>query len=351
MQSLINLVELLRRHLSIFVFCSAQDMGDTSILPLIQPNTWNQLKENLKVFYVKDAFVSNLRSAISYSKPEVVYINGVFMPEYNLLPLWFAKRKKIKIVIAPRGMLQKGALAIRPVKKKFFLRVFKILQLHKEVTWHATDIQESKDIKKIFGDNADVVIAGNIPKPSSPSITFRRKVKGQLKMIYLSLISEKKNLHLILEALTKIKTPVEFDIYGPIKDKVYWNKCQRLMESQIHNIRYAGIVHPDDVLKTLSGYHVFVLPTSGENFGHAIYEALNAGTPAILSKFTPWGSLQDQHGGITIELDQHSMIEAIQDFIFFDDLQFSNLSLSAHNLAKKYYFENDYKRDYLKLFS
>ena len=35
----------------------------------------------------------------------------------------------------------------------------------------------------------------------------------------------------------------------------------------------------------------FLLPTGGENFGHAIFEALSCGVPALISDRTPWRDL------------------------------------------------------------
>lgn len=350
-QSLVNLVEVLRREFSVFVVCGARDMGDHALLDGIQPNVWNQLNENVNVFYIDGPVYKAVRSAFNDADPDFVYINGLFSPGYNWLPLLFAKRRNRKVIMAPRGMLQKGALSIRHAKKFLFLYFFKLLGLHKNILWHATDAEESEDTKRIFGNNVIVVIVANIPKPPRPAVLQRSKAKGQLRMVYLSLITEKKNLHLVLMALKAIKTPVQFDVYGPIKDAAYWKKCKRLMEDQVHDIRYLGILYPAVVQDVLSDYHVFILPTKGENFGHAIYEALSSGTPVVVSPFTPWGKLQDSGAGLTTQIDIDSLVEAIQTFIQYDEQEFSQLSLNAHKLASGFFSENDFRSHYRRLFS
>lgn len=350
-QSLINLVEVLRSDFKVFVVCGARDMGDSALLEGVQTNAWNRLNKNVNIFYIDGSPYKAVRSAFDMADPDFVYINGIFLPVYNWLPLWFAKRRKRKVIMAPRGVLQKGALSVRRVKKFLFLQLFKLLGFHKNVTWHATDTGESEDARRIFGNNAFTVIAANIPKTPKPPPLQRSKDKGKLQMVYLSLITEKKNLHLVLTALKVIKTPVQFDIYGPIKDIAYWKKCERLMEDQVHTIRYLGVLLPIQVQDVLSFYHLLILPTKGENFGHAIYEALSSGTPVLISPFTPWGKLQDSRAGLTTPIDIDSLVEAIQTFIQYDEQEFLQLSLNAHKLAFDYFFENDFRNHYRRLFS
>jgi glycosyltransferase involved in cell wall biosynthesis len=351
-QSLVNLVENLRSDFSFFVVCEAKDMGDTMLLEGIQPDAWNEHSANVKVYYIRKSSYKAVKFALREIDPDIVYVNGMFTPIYNWLPLYLAKQQGRNVILAPRGMLQKGALAIKPFKKKCFLLLFRMLGIHKQIKWHATDVQEKVDIRQLFGSDARVEIATNIPKLPAPTAVPRIKNAGQLRMIYLSLITEKKNLHLVLKALNEIKTPVQFDIYGPLKDEAYWRMCQQLIEGQMHEIRYQGIVNPADVQQTLSRYHVLILPTKGENFGHAIYEALSVGTPALISPFTPWGQLQNSEAGITINSENvGDWSRAIQCFVDFDQPELEQLSGGAHRLAYRYYSENDFKSAYLTLFA
>jgi glycogen synthase len=123
------------------------------------------------------------------------------------------------------------------------------------------------------------------------------------------------------------------------------------MENQVHKISYEGILNPEQVLNAMSQYHVFTLPSSGENFGHAIYEALNAGTPPLISMFTPWGRLQDVDAGVSVDLNTNSIATAIQRFIQYDADEFSRLSSNAFKLAADAFQKNNYRDHYLRLFS
>src|SRR5690606_26572904 len=129
--------------------------------------------------------------------------------------------------------------------------------LHKNIYWHATDNQEKEDIKYHFGEMSRVVVVSDTPRPCLEKPFEIIKTKGELKLIYLSLIAEKKNLHLALSWLKELNIPVSFDIYGPVKDEVYWDECKKIISELPVNINasYKGLVKPIDVQETFAGYH------------------------------------------------------------------------------------------------
>ncbi|HTH55181.1 MAG TPA: glycosyltransferase family 4 protein [Cyclobacteriaceae bacterium] len=348
-QSLTNLVELLHNECKISVVCSAYDLGESTILEGIKPDEWNSYLDSVDVFYATSNGYSAVRSALEHFKPDIIYLNGMFSPSYNWLPLVLVNKSKQQVIISPRGMLQGGALALKPLKKKIFLTLFKLLGLHKNISWHATDLQEEMDIRIVFGANARVTVAPNIPKkPLQPKP--RKKQGAQLRLVFLSLITEKKNVHVVLEALKLVKLPITFHIFGPVKDHRYWERCKALMQDQIHAIEYLGSVNPNEVQNQISKYDAFILPTKGENFGHAIYESLSVGTPVIISKHTPW-KVAEKRAGFVVESEApEKWAWAIERFYTLDENEYSALSAGAHALAKKYFEENNFMSQYRRLF-
>ena len=87
-----------------------------------------------------------------------------------------SKRKNNKTIIAPRGMLGAGALAIKPFKKKIFLTLSKILKLYSNVKWQASTAQEANEIKAVFGEKSNVMTALNLPPKLS--LNFVKRTKG-----------------------------------------------------------------------------------------------------------------------------------------------------------------------------
>lgn len=362
-QSIINLVELLPKDIEIFVVASARDLGESSPLPGVNLKEWNDFRPNCKVFYVDSNFLRQVRLAFENSDPHFVYVNGMFSIPFNAVPIILARLQKRIVIISPRGMLQRGALLSKPVKKRIFLFLFKLCGFHQYSRWHATDKQEVADIRSFVNSKVHSKITSTLQEsaitlafdtPKAPINLNPRKTKkvGYLNLVYLSLISEKKNLHLVIEALQQINSPIQFHIYGPIKDKFYWERVQNLMKVSKHEIQYFGSIDPSKVQNTLAHYDAMILPTKGENFGHAIYESLGAGTPVILSQYTPWGRLQDYQAGLTVEsFEPSDWAAAIEKFTDMDEDEYNQLSKGAYLLATDYFSKNDFASQYQALFS
>ncbi|GAB1397102.1 hypothetical protein MASR1M65_18810 [Saprospiraceae bacterium] len=302
-QSIVNMVLALQHQYDFFIATTAYDMLAEKPYPGIASGKWTDVSllegTNLvKVWYssAKKPSFSELLHVIRTSRCDTLYING-FYTNHSLFPLLYTKLgllKGIRCIVAPRGMLQQGALQIGALKKKVYFKIIKLLGLTRQISFHATTPDEEIDIMKMFGSAVSVIVAENIPKTPYSIPNCSRKQAGCLNLVFLSLITEKKNLLLLLETLKMCTQTIRLDIFGPVKDRAYWQLCLQTMGSLPGNVvaTYKGEVLPADVQQTLAAYNAMILLTKGENFGHAIYESLSVGTPVITSHFTPWNDLQ-----------------------------------------------------------
>jgi len=62
-------------------------------------------------------------------------------------------------------------------------------------------------------------------------------------------------------------------------------------------VNYHGSCASHEVAHHLASAHALLLPSEGENFGHAIVEAFANGRPVLISKNTPWKNLAAQRAG------------------------------------------------------
>lgn len=340
------------------VITSCYDLNETKPLTNVMLGQWN-LEKGTKVYYtdVKEQTTKFIRQLIQDVSPKAIYLNGLYSLPFVILPLiiW---RKNLKnntrLVWAPRGMLQEGALNIKPFKKKLFLWFVKFIGLNKGVVWHATDTQEELDIKKHFNEHAEVIIAQNIPKKPVKEVTEIKKSVNEVRLVYLSLITEKKNLHFALQWINELGLPIIFDIYGPVKDYEYWLMCKEIISNTAKNIsvNYRGDIEADKVQEVFTQYHALLLPTKGENFGHAIYECLSAGRLVIISADTPWKNLEEKNAGFDISLKRPDLFkEAIEKLYKMDQFEYNKLCEGAYSVACNYWKENDFTLSYAKLFS
>ena len=250
-------------------------------------------------------------------------------------------------------MLQTGALQVKAFKKKIFLKCFKLSRLLNKVSWHATNQEERNDIIKHFPIHGKISVASNIPKTPYNKIVNSTKKVGELKLVYLSLISEKKNLHLLLQILSKVENRVTLDIFGPIKDKNYWEeKCIPLLTGLVGRVVYKGDIKPIDVQPTLLKYDALALLTKGENFGHALYESLSVGRPIITSNFTPWMDLEFKKAGWNVDIFNLLQVEILLNKLsLLDKDKFDFYTNGAYNLAVNYYNSQNFVSAYKDCFS
>lgn len=354
-QSLVNLILTLSDNCQIFVITSALDLNVRTPYK-VNFNQWNNVTvaanaKPISVWYGYNGHpdVSDYKSIFDYVKPDVFYINGIFSFRFFLIPLFVIRSfKEIRIVICPRGMLQPGALQNGKLKKSLYLNFIKILGFLKKVVWHATSEEEQQDIRQHF-KTAKIYQAPNIPKLPVTQIVQSSKQAEQLNLVYLSLITEKKNLHLLLSALQQT-TGVSLDIFGPIKDEKYWMKCKNLIDSMPGYVRYMGEAIPEDVQSVLYKYDALALITKGENFGHAIYESLSVGRPVLTSNHTPWKNLKSIKAGWNISLERQEIKDIIESIRLLSKEEHQVYCEGAYKLAKNYYDSIDAKNAYCRLF-
>jgi glycosyltransferase involved in cell wall biosynthesis len=342
-QSLLNLIIHLSNDYNIHVITSAYDLNAKQPIENVRPGEWSEIllpgtSSPLKVYYAErgQPTLASLRRIFREIQPDVIYINGMFTYRFVILPLLAIKN--IKTVVSPRGMLQEGALAGKHLKKKIYLSLLRISGVVRNVWWHATNDVEKDDIRKIFGNQARVIVAGNIPKKPVNVLQFPEKMPGRLRFVYLSLITAKKNLLGAIESIIQYGDGVTLDIYGPVVDTSYWQRCEQAIRHSNGRINYKGTVIPEKVQDTFMQYDAGIFLTKAENFGHALYESLSAGRPILCSHFTPWLDLEKKSAGWNVDItNRNEIAETIAKIVEMDEKCFVNYCVGAHKIAKEYY--------------
>ncbi|HUQ64846.1 MAG TPA: glycosyltransferase [Flavitalea sp.] len=356
-QSCKNIVNTLSEEFDFRIFTSDRDLGDKEPYREIKTNAWIKLNNGASIWYASPEFLksSNIRKIITDVNPEVVYLNSMFSSGFSLLPLWILRSIKYngRIILAPRGMLNTSAVSRKKWKKKIFLSLFSLSRISRKIVFHATDRQEQIEIQKNFGNTAHVVLAENIPNLNTRWHS-RNKQTGQLNCVFISRIHPIKNL---LYAINVVKSiagcSVLFDIYGTVEDEKYFLKCREAVSGanpHIH-INYKGPVANINIFNVLENYHVFFLPTVGENFGHVIFEALSSGCVVLISDKTPWTELEYNSAGWALPLnDNKSFIEKISQLCHMNEHEFNEKSKAAFQYAAAYVASGNLKSRYSSLF-
>jgi len=349
--SIANLVRLLTDNFEIIIVTSNKDLGtDKPYDNLIFDRRVKY--DGFNIIYLSEINIKNIESTIKKVQPNIIYLNSFFSIFTRLVLLISIKNKfKIPVILAPRGELQENALDIKKVKKKVYLSIYKIMKLQKKIYFHVTDKIEYDRVKQMFSTN-NISILSNIANISDNKPLSKNR--DELKLIFISRIRDNKNLFLALKALSLCKGDIIFDIYGPIEDKNYWEKCKVLIEELPKNIivKYHGVVHPSEILNVMQKYHALLLPTKTENFGHVIVEAMQLGLVPIISNKTPWIKLSEHKAGWDLDLSDFNEFSKVIDFLYKMDVEeYSTMSKNTMEYIRAKLNIDALKQKYIKLFT
>ena len=345
--SIANLSTLLNKDFDITIVTSNKDFGVDTPYKEIEFDKKVKYKD-FNIIYLSIINTKTVLNVIENETPDLIYLNSFFSAFTQLvLFVHISKRLIMPIILAPRGELQENALAIKALKKKVYLTVYKLMKVYKQVSFHATDKIEHDRIKNMFKVD-DISTLPNVPKVSDKAPLY--KGKNELRIIFISRIRDNKNLLLALQALFVCKGNLIFDIYGPIEDQSYWRKCQLIMGKLPKNIitEYKGIVSPTEVPAVMRKYHALLLPTKTENFGHVIVEAMQSGVVPIISDQTPWIKLAEYKAGWSLDLkDVNEFTKVINILYKMDSETYLNLSKNTMKFINKKLNINELKQKYI----
>lgn len=272
---------------------------------------------------------------------DLIALNGLFDPVLTLHALVLRKAGLLPhcpVILSPRGELSPGALALKAKKKRAYLAFLKQSGLLQNVWLIAASELERSHIRAAFPRHERVLTAPNLRRPP-PHSPLRKRSPGPLRLVYLGRIDAKKNLLYALDVVKRAGVAATFDLYGPVSDERYWNACLAAMRDLPAELAIAwrGVAPRDRVAEVLSGYDAFIFPTLGENFGHAIFDALEAGVPSIISDLTPLRDLASKSAGWDLPLSRRdAFVDAIRTLADSSAERLLEMRLAARAYAETY---------------
>ena len=337
-----NMVATMPRAYQFWIFTRDRERGDAAPYPGVRRDAWNDVA-GARVFYASPGADGRLGRELRRATPDLLYSNSLFsrLNVRLLLARRAALVPPLPFVLAPRGELSPGALRLKPGRKAVFLRLAAATGLLEGVVWQASTALERAEIAAALGAigltrpairvAADPVVAPAAAAPITP------KRSGAARLTFLSRLDRKKNLGFAIDALRDVRGDVELEVYGPRDDPGCWAEWQRLAARLPPRVRVAfrGPVPHPRVAGVLAAHHFFVLPTLGENFGHAVAEALAAGCPPLLSDRTPWRDLEAQGAGWDLPLSRPRWVEALQRCVDMGADEHAAMSARARALAAR----------------
>ncbi len=355
-RSSLGLIETMSVFFNFAVYTRNTDIDYKQPLNGILSDKWINIKE-VKVFY-STSFIHILK-AIKKIEYDLYYFNSFFSIYFTIIPLLFIRFGMLPqklILIAPRGEFSANALMFKKRKKKFYLKIFKLL-FKNNIIYHASSNIEKWDIIRATGVKYEQVrIALNLRPISEFYLIqnkFINKKPGELKLVCISRISPMKNIDFAINILMQCKSNIIFDLYGIIDNIQYWQECKKKIALLPQNIKieYKGEVLQSEVYNILQNYHVMFLPTQGENFGHSIFESFMARRPVLISDVTIWSDLEQLKAGWDLSLhNEKRFIDKLEELNAMDNYTYEQFVSGAYQIAINYFSNNENIERYKKLF-
>lgn len=266
-KSVVNMVRHLTLQNEVYVFTADRDLGDQKAFEGVSIDQWIS-RDGFNLYYYSPGKMtfSVVRKVIREINPNWIYLNSMF--SNMLIPLLVAYQSG-KIIMAPRGMLKPSALSHKYLKKYFYCAFLRLMGIEKYIRFHALDLHEVSEIRKVFPNAGEILMAPNIPSSINLRAVKLEKKPGKLIVLFSARLHPIKNLDFLLGLMKGVKGEVDLKIAIIREDEAYYRECLSLSEKLPANVSVTWMMDlpPDDILKLLKTVHLFVLPTKGRVLG------------------------------------------------------------------------------------
>lgn len=254
--------------------------------------------------------------------PDVVHFHGLWQPRHSVLSRE-CRERGVPYVVSPHGMLEPWAWRHKRWKKLpyFFLR--ERAHLAGAAALLATAENEARRLRELLPKARVQAIPLGLTSDAKPDY---HKARGRLGwggdervLLFLSRVHPKKGLDLLLRALAGFgEKNARLVIVGG-GERRYIETLQRFAKQhsgELPRIEWAGEIWGGARWPYFQGADLFCLPSHSENFGLAVLEACQVGTPVLTTTTTPWADALAAEGrcGFICEPRVESVREALHYF-------------------------------------
>ncbi|HEY0792719.1 MAG TPA: glycosyltransferase [Chthoniobacterales bacterium] len=251
---------------------------------------------------------------------QAVHFHGLWQPHFQALARECAAHR-LPFVVSPHGMLEPWAWRHRWWKKwpYYYLRERSFLNAAARLL--ATSEIEARHLHRFRLKPPIVSLPLGASSTQGVSYAQARAALGwpeeEFVFLYLSRLHPKKGLHLLLAALAELRLDGERHRLVVVGDgpAAYTRRLHAFgakARTVLPPIDWLPAVWGEAKWTYLQAADLFCLPTHSENFGLAILEACQAGTPVLTTVQTPWATFLATHGLPVARPEKNSLVAALK---------------------------------------
>jgi glycosyltransferase involved in cell wall biosynthesis len=224
---------------------------------------------------------------------------------------------------SPHGIFLPIDMSRGAFKKRLYCAIADIVNLYSNVVHLASSPGEAADIRRWHRRPQRIIEMPHFvdPRLARNSPPRRMKRPQSLKIAFAGRITLQKNFLFALEVIRALGVASTLDVFGET-DPDYWLACKLALKAGtgLCNVTFHGQVPQQQLQDTLPDYDVLFHPTSGENFGYSIIEALSLGVPVLLSDKSPWLDVEKYDAGWVLPVsDRAAFVDRLTSIFHMGD--------------------------------
>ncbi len=256
-----------------------------------------------------------LRRALMIPRGEgaVIHGHGLWLKP-NLDVAAAARRRRVPLVVSPRGMLAPEARRYSRTRKALVWWLGQRAALEGAACIHATSASEHDDIRAAGLKGPIAVIRNGIDLPGLDD--HPHDAGDRTTVLSLGRLHPKKGLAALVAAWAAVEPQRpgwRLRIVGPDENGHASELRQLAARSGLRRVIVEDALYGERKTVAFREAGVFVLPSRNENFGLTAAEALAAGVPVVASRGTPWGGLEPERAGWWVDGSPQALAAALLD--------------------------------------
>ena len=262
--------------------------------------------------------------AAAVARSDVVHLHGVW-ESTNLQVAAACRRRGVPYVVSLHGMLDDWAMGRKSFRKRLHLLVAGRRYLRGAARIHCTAQGELEQAgRRVGGLSAEVVpnLVDLAPYSASPNGDEARRRWPALgcdlaKVLFLGRVHPTKGVTILIDAIATLRRwgrRIHLVIAGA-GDSDYETRVRRQIEDlgMQSEVTWTGFVDGELKRSLYAACDLLALPTSQENFGLVLFEALAAGTPVVTTSVVDTREeLVRSGGGVIVPHCVEGFVAAIQ---------------------------------------
>ncbi len=271
-------------------------------------------------------------------RPDIVHIHGVWPLWLHRAHVW-ARKRSIKVVFSPHGMLAPWSMAHKRWKKLLPWTLYQRADIANASVLHTTSVQETAWLRALGFKNEIV----EIPLGTDVSEEVATFDSPTRFLLFVGRIYPVKGLDLLVKAWAQVKALAREKgwgllLVGPNQaghmeelEQLASEKgltvllgieddMSRVKQEESHaDILFTGALYGKEKDAAYQMSRALILPSYTENFGGVVIDAMSFGLPVLTSEATPWNFLESEGCGVSFPLDVEALAGRLKELFNSDD--------------------------------